>query len=320
VKAFENTRSPASPAGMPGTANEPAIVHAIALAARLVDEQEQRVQQFDPGSGERRAAEGLLEALRTSLTLCRRYQRATGREPLLAQSNASAETGPAAAFAKENALQIQTVREQERRRIAQELHDDLGQQLNALGLTAQRVERLAGARQHHHPLGTAIRELQGQIESALTSVQRMTKQLRPVALETLGFPAAIEWLAAEFANRANVQLACRFRVDDIDVSEHAATAIFRIVQEALTNVARHARASTVTIDFYRDGEICTLRVADDGVGRKVEEAKRRPPSLGLSGMAERAAQFEGTLSIRSEEGAGFTVIVRLPVAAISAHS
>lgn len=304
---------------MPGTANEPAIVHAIALAARLVDEQEQRVQQFVPGSGERRAAEGLLEALRTSLTLCRRYERAAGCEPLLARNDANAETEPAAPFATETAPHLQTVREQERRRIAQELHDDLGQQLNALGLTAQRVERLAGTRQRRHPLGTAIRELQGQIDSALTSVQRMTKQLRPLALETLGFPAAIEWLAAEFAHRSDVRLACRFRVDDIDVSEHAANAIFRIVQEALTNIARHARARTVTIDFYRDGERCTLRIADDGVGRNVDAAARQPPSLGLSGMAERAAQLQGMLSIRSDEGAGFIVIVRLPVAAISTH-
>lgn len=303
---------------MPGTANEPAIVHAIALASRLVDEQEQRVEQFVPGSGERLAAEGLLAALRTSLTLCHRYRRATGYEPLLAQSGANADAAPGAPT--ETALQTQTVREQERRRIAQELHDDLGQQLNALGLTAQRVEHLAGMRSHHQPLDMAIRELQGQIESALTSVQRMTKQLRPLALETLGFPAAIEWLAAEFASRTDARLACRFRVADIEVSEHAATAIFRIVQEALTNVARHAHARTVTIDFYRDGELCTLRIADDGVGRKFDDAKGRLPSLGLSGMAERAAQFQGTLSVRSQEGAGFTVIVRLPVAAISARA
>ncbi|MGG1947859.1 sensor histidine kinase [Trinickia sp. NRRL B-1857] len=268
-----------------------------------------------PGSGERQASEDLLGALRTSLALGYRFQCATSHRPLFVRREVSTDTPSV-----EAARQMQTVREQERRRIAQDLHDDLGQQLNALALAAQRVERLSGPQPYRHPLGTAIHELQGQIESAVTSVQRMTRQLRPLALETLGFPAAIEWLAAEFANRSNVRLACRFRVDDIAVSEHAATAIFRIVQEALTNVARHARARTVTIDFYRDGELCTLRIADDGVGRKLDDAKRQAPSLGLSGMAERAAQFQGTLSVRSNEGAGFTVVVRLPAAAISTHA
>ncbi|WP_206957026.1 sensor histidine kinase [Trinickia acidisoli] len=208
------------------------------------------------------------------------------------------------------------VREEERKRIAQELHDDLGQQLSALELTAQRVERLAGVSEDSHPLSTAIRDLQGQIDSALVSVKRMTHQLRPLALETLGFPAAVEWLAAEFANRSNVRLACRFRVDGFEVSEPAATAIFRIVQEALANVARHASARTVTIDFYRSGDVCVLRIVDDGVGATLNLA-RRPQSLGLSGMADRAAQFHGTLSIRSAAGAGFAISARLPLAAIA---
>lgn len=210
----------------------------------------------------------------------------------------------------------QTAREDERKRIAQELHDDFGQQLSALEFSAKRIERLAGTGQANPPLGAAIRDLQAQIECALASVKRMTRQLQPLALETLGFPAAIEWLATEFANRSNVQLACRFRAVGFELSEPAATAIFRIAQEALTNVARHASARTVTIDFYRDRDVCVLRIADDGVG-KTSNANATPPrSLGLSGMAERAAQFRGTLSIRSAEGAGLTIVVRLPISAI----
>ncbi|WP_116136218.1 sensor histidine kinase [Trinickia diaoshuihuensis] len=302
--------SPALPAGVPALATESAAGRTLALAARLVEEQERRVEQFEPGSKERQAAEGLLAALRTSLTLCRRYQfvAAPAAAPLPARDDWA------------SAGRTQAVREQERKRIAQELHDDLGQQLNALGLTAQRVERLAGSRAHSHPLNTAIRDLQAQIESALTSIRRMTRQLRPLALETLGFPGAIECLAAEFANRSNIRLACRFRVDDIEVSEAAATAIFRIVQEALTNVARHARARMVTVDFYRDGDSCSLRIADDGIGEAPDAGRRRRASLGLPGIAERAAQFDGTVSIRTGEGAGFALIVRMPVAAISARS
>ncbi|PMS17222.1 histidine kinase [Trinickia dabaoshanensis] len=314
MNAFHDKRLSSPPAHSPLLPVEPAIDRAIGVAARLVEEQAQRVERFAPGSAERQAADDLLAALRTSLTLCDRFRFATQAEPVRVRRGSDDHAAPAAALA------AQAVREHERKRIAQELHDDLGQQLNTLELTARRVERLAGAGQHRRPLGTAIRDLHGQIEMAVNSVQRMTRQLRPLALETLGFPAAIEWLAAEFANRANVRLACRFRADDITVSEAAATALFRIVQEALTNVARHARARTVTIDFYRDGDACTLRIVDDGVGKAPAGDSRRPASLGLSGMAERAAQFGGTLSVRSDEGAGFTIVVRLPVEAIRVPS
>lgn len=223
----------------------------------------------------------------------------------------------AGARAGGHALEL-AAREEERKRIAQELHDDIGQQLSALELTARRVERLAAAPvQGCDPLGEAIRDLQGQIESALVSVKRMTRQLQPLMLETLGFPAAIEALAAEFAHRTGIRLACRFRVEGFRVSEGAATAIFRIVQEALTNVTRHASAHAVTIDFFRDGEVCTLRIADDGVGKALTAGDEPRRSFGLSGMADRAAQFKGTLSIRSAAGTGFTIVVRLPLAAIT---
>lgn len=226
---------------------------------------------------------------------------------------------PASADAGAIGLALErSVREQERKRIAQELHDDIGQQLSALELTARRVERLASAPvKGPDPLGAAIRDLQGQIESALVSVKRMTRQLQPLALETLGFPAAIESLAAEFANRSNVRLACRFRVEGLDVSEGAAIAIYRIVQEALANVARHASAQSVTIDCFRDGEVCMLRIADDGVGKAPAICGEARRSFGLSGMADRAEQFNGTLSIRSAAGAGFAIVVRLPLAAIA---
>ena len=306
-----------TPPAPPGGGNTLVPGRTVELAARLVREQEQRVARFEAASAERQAAEALLATLRTSLTLSERYRVATDGVRTHLRRLRMEDRTHSALPATETAHQAQSAREEERKRIAQELHDDLGQQLSALEFSAKRVERLAGAAQLTHPLGTAIRDLQSQIESALTSVKRMTRQLQPLALETLGFPAAVEWLAAEFANRSNVQLACRFRVIGFDVSEAAATAIFRIVQEALTNVARHASAHSVTIDFYRDRDACVLRIADDGVGKPSNADEHRPRSLGLSGMAERAARFQGRLSIHSAEGAGFTIIVRLPVSAIA---
>ncbi|RDU97602.1 sensor histidine kinase [Trinickia dinghuensis] len=298
-----------------------AITRAIELAARLVREQEARVAHFDTDGAERQAAQALLDTLRVSLALSRRYRLATDGEPARPDGNTAGSEPkidvPAVVPAAEPAGDMQTAREEERKRIAQELHDDLGQQLSALELTAQRVERLAAAPKPCGRLDAAIRDLHEQIDSAVVSVQRMTRQLQPLALERLGFPAAVESLAAEFANRSNVRLACRFRMDGVDVSEPAATAIFRIVQEALTNVARHASAQTVTIDFYRDGEVCMLRIADDGVGNQSPTGKPPRLSLGLSGMADRAAQFEGTLSIRSTAGTGFAIVVRLPLASIA---
>ncbi len=293
----------------------------LELAARLVREQECRVEHFAAESVERQTAEALLATLSMSLALCQRYRTATGHDnPLHASPCPGKRDRYLPSTAGTTNGGDQTAREEERKRIAQELHDDLGQQLSALEFSAKRIERLAGTGEGSHPLRMAIRDLQSQLESAQTSIVRMTRQLRPLALETLGFPAAIEWLAAEFANRANVQLACRFRAVGFDVSEAAATALFRIAQEALTNVARHASARSVTIDFYRDRDVCVLRIADDGAGKTSNADSRASHSLGLSGMAERAAEFGGTLSIHSAEGAGFAIVVRLPSSAIASNS
>jgi signal transduction histidine kinase len=320
VNPLHDKRPRLAPPPSPERTGEPAFARTLELASRLVREQERRVTHFKAATVERGTAEALLATLRASLALCQRYRGAIDdSERIQLPPLPSEHDAQAAPPASPTNGGDQTVREEERKRIAQELHDDLGQQLSALEFSAKRVERLAGVARRNHPLGTAIRDLQAQIDCALTSVKRMTQQLRPLALETLGFPAAIEWLAAEFGNRSNVQLACRFRAVGFDVSEPAATAIFRIVQEALTNVARHACARSVTIDFYRDRGACVLRIADDGVGKKSNGDARSPQSLGLSGMAERAAQFRGTLSIHTSEGAGFAIVVRLPLSAIASN-
>lgn len=305
----------------PARTDAHAIDRAIDLASRLVREQEQRVTRFAASSAERQAAETLLDTLRASLALGYRCRFLSGRIQAaggVASTQAAMHAPPQAGAPADRADDARAAREAERKRIAQELHDELGQQLNALGLSVQRVDRLTGADNRSHPLAVAIQDLQAQVECSLASVKRLTQQLRPSALDKLGFPAAVEWMAAEFANRANIRLACRLRANDLDVSEAAAAALFRIVQEALTNVARHARARSVTIDLFRDGDACVLRIADDGAGTTFGYPHSKQ-SMGLSGMADRVAQFQGTLSIRSTEGAGFTIVARLPVAAIAPH-
>lgn len=288
------------------------IRRAIELATRLVREQEARVEQFEADAAGEAQARVLLDALRASLELSYRYQFVRGGQRVGSHDELNHDHATALTATPEPRIDpAQGVREEERKRIAQELHDDLGQQLNALALMAHRLQRLAGAGEHRRPLGAAIGELQTQIQCSLASVKRLTQQLRPLPLEALGFPAALEQLAAEFANHANVRLACRFRVEGLAVSERAATALFRIVQEALTNVARHACANAVTIDLYQDGDACVLRIADDGVGA-CSSTTRQHRSMGLSGMAERVARLEGTLAIHTAEGAGFTIVARLP--------
>lgn len=292
----------------------------IELAKRLVREQELRVEQFATHGAERAEAQALLDALRASLELGYRCQHVRsdyrgGLNDVHRRAHAYAR----AVTAEPRIDPADLIREEERKRIAQELHDDLGQQLNALGLMAHRVERLASAEGSRLPLGAAIRELQAQVECSLASVKRLTRQLRPLPLEALDFPAALEELAAQFANRSNVRLACRLRVDGLTICEPAATALFRIVQEALTNVARHACASAVTLDLYQDGETCVLRIADDGVGA-TENAMRKQRSMGLSGMTERVAQLQGTLSIYTAEGAGFTIVARLPATRLASRA
>jgi signal transduction histidine kinase len=158
-------------------------------------------------------------------------------------------------------------------------------------------------------LGERLRSVAELVDRTIGTVRRIATELRPGVLDELGLQAAIEWQAAEFTHRTGIATSL-----DLDLPEppggQTAVALFRILQEALTNVARHSRASRVTIELRREGDVLHLGVADDGRGAK-RGALAAGRSLGILGMRERAAVLGGSAQVRSGPR-GTTVVVRLP--------
>jgi PAS domain S-box-containing protein len=212
-----------------------------------------------------------------------------------------------AMFAAESA----GVREQEKSRIARELHDELAQSLTALKMDTIWVREQL--RQDPQALEAKLGDMLAMLDAAVASTRRIAADLRPLVLDDLGLVPAIEWAAQNFSQRTGVP--CELDVDEsLELQEPYATAVFRIVQESLANVAKHAHASRVRVRVAREGEDMVLRVEDDGTGFRVSDP-RKPQSLGLAGLRERAHLLRGAVAILSEPGSGTVVEARIPVAA-----
>nr|WP_232435252.1 PAS domain S-box protein [Burkholderia ubonensis] len=219
---------------------------------------------------------------------------------------------------RELSANLQNIREEEKTRIARELHDDLGQQLTALKMDLSAVE--LGLARQPAPGGGVRDQLSGMhrlIDATVASVRRIAADLRPVMLDDLGLVPAIEWLANDFTHRYGIEVERHIDPADTIFAGAGATALFRIVQEALTNVARHADATRVVLTLKVDDGYCMLRIADNGHGAPERpQAVRDHPSFGLIGIRERAHMLDGTVTIDSEPGNGFTITVALPLHAI----
>lgn len=215
---------------------------------------------------------------------------------------------------------VQQARENEQKRIARELHDDLGQQITALKMTLALHEAELAQRVRKEGLGLlrSIREIDGQIDAMATSVRRIASDLRPPVLDDLGLEAALEWMAEGFEQRYGVFVRCEARSEPLRLNDMAAISLYRVVQEALTNVARHAQASEVLVTLSADDGHCHLRIHDDGVGLP-EGTTPRADSFGLRGMRERISQLGGVLSIDSSPGRGVTITARVPLSRIMAQ-
>jgi PAS domain S-box-containing protein len=213
--------------------------------------------------------------------------------------------------ASEVSTQMQAARENEQKRIARELHDDLGQQLTALKMSVALLEgRLRSDDAPAARIGET-HELKSQIDAMAASLRRIASDLRPPMLDDLGLSPALEWLAEDFTRRYGVHATAQVSPNADDINEFAATTIFRIVQEALTNVARHAQARNVAIDVMRTEGGCTVSIVDDGIGVP-SDALPKPSSFGLLGMRERVRQLEGSIAFQSAQGAGFRIAIVLP--------
>ena len=203
------------------------------------------------------------------------------------------------------------LREQERAELAREIHDDLGQNLLVLRIDA---DMLASRTQQRHPrLHARARATLGQIDATIKSVRQIINDLRPTVLD-LGVNAAVEWQAAQF--RARTGIACEVSEShgDISVSDQCATALFRILQESLSNISQHANASRVRIRLEKDHGNVSLTVSDNGVGAGAD-GRNKHGSFGLVGIEERIKLLGGTFLIDSSPGAGMSVQVTVPLAA-----
>ncbi|MEN3364784.1 MAG: hypothetical protein V7606_2058 [Burkholderiales bacterium] len=201
------------------------------------------------------------------------------------------------------------VREDERKRIAREIHDDLGQNLLALRLD---VSMLHTRTENAHPrLNKRVSAALDQIDATMKAVRSTINNLRPTVLD-LGLNAAIEWQVKDFERRTGI--ACELSMDehDLDLDDTRATALFRILQESLTNVIRHAQASSVHIALHRKGNTVCMRVADNGIGI-YPDCRRKSNSFGLVGIEERTSALGGDLVIDSDKDKGTALIISIPL-------
>jgi signal transduction histidine kinase len=204
------------------------------------------------------------------------------------------------------------VQETERRTISRELHDELGQALTAVKLNLQGIRRASGA-----AIGGALDDSIEIVERAITSARDLSLQLRPSLLDDLGLAAALRWYADRVARRSELEAQVTAQLPETRLPSALETACFRIAQEAVTNVARHAHATRFTVNLRQEAGALLLTVSDDGRGFDVAAVMRTPAdgrSLGLVGMAERANLAGGELVIDSSPQRGTTVVVRVPLA------
>jgi len=204
---------------------------------------------------------------------------------------------------------MEGIREEERKRIAMEIHDELGQLLTALKMDVALMRmRLGDGDAEAKRKSDDMREL---VEKTIWMVRNVASHLRPAALN-FGIVSALEWLAEDFGRRTGIACRVRVRGGEPALNDAHATAVFRIAQASLTNVARHAGASRVDVTLDNDGASLALQIGDDGCGFDPDEAKKRY-SYGLLGMQERARLIGASLQIDSAPGTGTVVSIHMPL-------
>ncbi|MET0595205.1 MAG: GAF domain-containing protein [Polyangiaceae bacterium] len=210
---------------------------------------------------------------------------------------------------------LERAREEERTGIAREIHDELGQAMTGLKMDVAWLARRIGDRVHPDASGDfqeRIVAMSTLIDETIQQVRRISAELRPGVLDHLGLVAALEWQAKEFERRMGTACVVRSNVETIDLARDASTGVFRIFQEALTNVARHAAATRVEVLLDQHDDRLSLVVADNGKGIR-EGAARSPTSLGLLGIRERARRLGGEVEVSAGRAGGTTVSLAVPL-------
>jgi len=207
-------------------------------------------------------------------------------------------------------IHLQSVREEERAHIAREIHDEFGTILTALKIDLSWLEKKFTVEQE--PLKEKTRKSLDLINSAIKTVQKISSQLRPGILDHLGLASAIEWEVKEFGNRTGVKWDLSIDMGERSLDRDMSTTIFRILQETLTNIVRHAEATWVSVSLNENGSCLMLQVKDNGKGI-TEEELADPRSYGLMGMRERVQSWHGSIMISGMENKGTTVTVSIPL-------
>jgi signal transduction histidine kinase len=239
------------------------------------------------------------------------------RKEIAERKQAEAELRITSEHLRALSARLQAAREAEGTRIAREIHDELGSVLTGLKWDLEEIGRMLSTQPGQSQLAVMlekVRALIKLIDLSVSTLRRIASELRPSILDDLGLVAAIEWQAQQFQGRTGIVCVCDCVLDKVELTEEQSTAVFRILQEALTNVLRHAQASKVDIKTDKENGYFVLSVSDHGKGM-TESEKSGQQSLGILGMRERAHLVGGEVSITSVQGQGTVVTVRVPIGA-----
>ncbi len=210
---------------------------------------------------------------------------------------------------------LQKAREEERTLVAREIHDALGQALTALKMDLATITDMLGRsieRADAPALTGRLASMDELIDSTVQTVRKISSQLRPVLLDSLGLVPAIEWQMEEFQNRTNLRCSVQLPAAEFDLEPERSTAVFRILQETLTNIARHARATDIDMRLRVEEKTLYLDVKDNGRGISASDLAKTG-SFGVLGMRERALMFGGELAITRAPDCGTLVSLRMPI-------
>ncbi len=210
-------------------------------------------------------------------------------------------------MARDALRRVVQAQELERRRLARELHDETGQALTSILLGLKPLEEALG----NHPARAALTELREQVVSALQDVRRLAVELRPAVLDDFGLVPALERLTDAFAEQTGIRVDFHSALGETRPPSEVETALYRVVQESLTNIVKHANAQNVSVSLARRRSGVAAVIEDDGAG--FDQRFAREDGVGLLGMRERLALLEGRLEIESRPGAGTTIVAEVPL-------
>jgi len=208
------------------------------------------------------------------------------------------------------ASHLEDIREEEKIKISREIHDELGQQLTGIKIDVFSISKKING--ENEAIRLKLKHTTELIDETIKTVRKIATELRPSILDDLGLVAALQWQSQEFQKRSGIKIKFDSAESDVTIAKNTAVALFRIYQESLTNVARHAGATKVLATLQQKDDQVVLNIADDGKGFDVKEIGHKK-TLGLLGMKERTLMMGGKYDIISLTGKGTIVVVSVPM-------